>query len=152
MSSDRPAAPRLTREELLMSVANLTAMRGTCSRLQVGVVIGVDGRILTMGYNGAPAGLPHCVHKPGNTDPCLQSTHAEANSIAFAAKHGIRIRHAEMFTTHSPCIPCAHLIINAGLVAVYYVHEFRDTSGIDLLKAAGLQTFQFPSTPEMYQA
>jgi dCMP deaminase len=104
-----------------------------------------------MGYNGAPAGLPHCHHSEGATDPCTKSTHAEANAIAFAAKNGIRIRHASMFTTHSPCIPCTHLIINAGLVAVYYVHEFRDASGIDLLKSAGLQTFQFPSTPEMYQ-
>lgn len=142
---------RISREELLMGIANLTALRGTCSRLRVGAVYSRQGRVLSMGYNGAPSGLPHCVHPPGDDEPCIKATHAEANGIAFAAKHGIKLGDSELFTTHSPCIPCTHLTINAGVIRVYYVYEFRDTYGIDMLKAAGIETYQFASTPEMYQ-
>lgn len=142
---------RISREELLMSIANLVALRGTCSRLQVGAVFSKQGRVLVQGYNGAPAGLPHCSHTADDDSPCLKSTHAEANGIAFAAKHGIKLADSQLYTTHSPCIPCSHLIINAGVGVVYYVFEFRDISGIDLLKNAGVLTLQFPSTPMMYQ-
>lgn len=55
-------AHRLSRDEMLMGMASLVAQRGTCSRLQVGAVFARNGRVISMGYNGAPAGLPHCEH------------------------------------------------------------------------------------------
>lgn len=54
---------RISREEMLMEVADVVARRGTCSRAQVGVVFARNGRILATGYNGAPPGLPHCTHE-----------------------------------------------------------------------------------------
>ena len=105
---DRP-----TRDETTMYVAQAIAERGTCCRLRVGAVICRDGRILATGYNGAPAGMPHCEHEKGDDTPCEVTVHAEANAIAFAARHGVRTEGAELHTTHSPCLTCAKLIINA---------------------------------------
>lgn len=127
---------RPSRDSILMDMAKLIATRSTCSRLHVGAVIARDGRVLVTGYNGAPAGLPHCVHE--TTEPCTVSVHAEVNAIAYAARWGIRIEGADLFTTHSPCIACSQLIVNSGIVRVVYNHEFRETDGLDMLRSAGV--------------
>src|SRR5687767_3879721 len=109
---------RVSRDQMLMEVAQAVAKRGTCSRKQVGVVVARDGRVLVTGYNGTPAGMAHCRHDYQTGEPCIDSVHAEANAIAFAARHGAKLDGAEMFTTYSPCLACAKLIINAGIVRV----------------------------------
>jgi dCMP deaminase len=149
-----------------MASAKLWADRSTCSRSQVGVVIAApDNRILSTGYNGAPAGMPHCTHTCtcsyererqmaiinkqmftalGHEDgchgqrACEVAVHAEANSIAWAARHGIWLEGSSMFTTLAPCLKCAQLIINAGILTVYYNAEYRITDGLELLGDAGL--------------
>lgn len=121
-----------------MAHAALVAERGTCNRAKVGVVIARDGRILSTGYNGAPSGMPHCHHSL-NSDPCTTAVHAEANAIAFAARHGVALEGAELHTTLTPCQPCAQLIINAGIVRVISFQPYRDQSGLKLLRAAGLK-------------
>lgn len=131
---------RPDREELLMATAVIWAKRGTCSRLQVGAVLARDGRIISIGYNGAPRGIPHCTHTEDAS--CTVSTHAEANVVAFAAVNGIATRDSELYTTHSPCLTCAHLLLNAGVRKVFYKTEFRETSGIDFLRNAGVETWQ----------
>jgi dCMP deaminase len=135
ITSQRPS-----RECTLMEVAELYARRSTCSRAHVGAVIAHEGRILSTGYNGSPAGMPHCDHSDGSRDSegCRTAVHAEANSIAFAAKHGIRILDSELYTTFSPCLACAQLIVNAGIIAVYIRNEYRLKDGEDLLRAAGI--------------
>ena len=148
-------AYRMSRDMMLMDVASVVSERGTCSRLQVGVVISRDGRIIVTGYNGAPAGIKHCEHEcdclPPEGDwtkhqegcaslqPCTVSSHAEQNAIAFAAKHGLALDQSELHVTHGPCLACARSIINAGIQKVTYVEEFRDTSGTDLLRLAGVE-------------
>lgn len=127
---------------MLMEIAEVVANRGTCNRLHVGAVISRDGRILSMGYNGQAAGLPHCEHGPGE-DPCVRAVHAEANSLAFAARHGTAVDQTDMHVTHSPCINCAKLIINSGIVNVYFRVPFRDTSGVELLGVAGVRCVKF---------
>lgn len=155
---------RPTRDESLMSVAKVFESRASCSRNHVGCVIAKDGRILSTGYNGAPAGMPHCDHgyavsmsRKEMTSPiglrmspvpllsegpgrgCRIAIHAEANALAFAARHGLSVEGAELFTTLSPCYECAKLIIAAGLVRVVFDRGYRDPAGTDLLQQAGLQ-------------
>ena len=89
----------------LMSLALLVSKRSTCSRRQVGALAEKDGRVLVTGYNGAPSGFPHCIDHGGcrlnERGGCLDAVHAEANLIAFAAKHGISLEGATVYTTCS---------------------------------------------------
>jgi dCMP deaminase len=136
-------------EETLLEVAATMARRGTCSRARVGAVVARDGRILTSGYNGAPRGLPHCLHPLGeisstedvNAPTCTVAVHAEANAVAFAARHGIALDRSTLFTTLSPCVVCAQLVVNAGITAVYVGERYRDLTGVRLLNEAHVVVF-----------
>lgn len=147
----RPSA-----EATLMGVAKLMADRSTCSRAHVGAVIATHGRIVSSGYNGTPAGLPHCDHTC-NCDgvpvhnlacnavkPCPQAVHAEANAIAWAARMGVSTAGGHMFVTLSPCMPCAQLIISAGITQLSYIEAYRDFSGMSLLTGAGIRYYRAP--------
>jgi dCMP deaminase len=131
-------------DETLMAIAALWAQRGTCSRAAVGVVVALEGRIITTGYNGAPSGMPHCVHPTdamisGSSEVgCTSAVHAEANALAFAAKNGTPTNGATLYTTLTPCVPCAQLIINAGIVRVVAHTPYRVMDGWNLLYDAGL--------------
>ena len=134
------ALTRISRDDLLANIAQLVARRSTCLRLSVGAVLAQEGRIVSTGYNGAPAGLPHCEPETcGPDDVCVRTVHAEANVIAFAAKEGIQTMGATLYTTHSPCMECAKLIINAGIRRVVYWEEYRDPSPLELLERAGVE-------------
>lgn len=143
----------------LMGIAAMWEERSTCSRNHVGAVIAKDGRTLGSGYNGAPAGMDHCNHGQAYTGPvprrlsppsvallpttpadrgCKIAIHAEANAIAYAARHGVAIEGATIYTTLSPCYACSQLIIAAGLTRVVFNRSYRDPAGIDLLRNAGL--------------
>lgn len=129
---------RPTRDEALMAQACIIAQRSTCDRAHVGVVISRDGRPLVSGYNGAPSGMPHCQHSAD--EPCLTAVHAEANAIAFAARWGVGLQSAELFTTWTPCLACAQLIINTGIARVVWGTPYhRDNTGLPLLEKAGLE-------------
>lgn len=149
---------RPSRDKLLMSTARVWSARGTCSRAQVGCVISRDGRILVQGYNGAPKGLPHCEHscKCGFSSPvyqppeahkkdcaflapCTIAVHAEANSIAYAARMGVSLDNTELHSTRVPCTNCAMLIINAGIIRVVYRENHRDMGGLTLLRQAMIE-------------
>lgn len=148
---------RLTRDQMLMQHAVVAGKRGTCSRLRVGAVFSRDGRIITTGYNGTPAGLPHCNHNRCTCDipqwgtthstscntqaPCTQAHHAERNGIDFAAKHGLSLEGSELHVTHSPCIQCAGSLLNVGVVRVRYSLAYRLRGGVDLLLEAGIAVF-----------
>ncbi len=143
-----------------MSTAHLWSKRSTCSRAHVGVVIARDGRTLVTGYNGAPKGLPHCDHvctcyldEPARHElvvsedahlpdcpsgPCRNAVHAEANAIAWAACHGVRLEGSVLYTTFSPCLACAQLIVNAGIIEVVHAQHYRDKSPLELLALAGV--------------
>ncbi len=143
------------RDRTLMGVARLWAEHSTCSRLAVGAVVSRDGRSFSTGYNGAPAGLPHCDHRrclcpldppPGDLSyyncpmhgACRTAVHAELNALMFAARFGLATEGAEIHTTHQPCLNCAMAIVNGGIIRVVYEHEYRDNGGLDLLIAAGV--------------
>lgn len=132
--NDRP-----TRTDTLLTVAFTVADRSTCTRLHVGAVAAFDGRILSTGYNGAPAGTPHCTHPP--SEVCQRSVHAEANAVAYAARHGVSLNEAELYATDSPCYTCACLLINAGISSVVFVRKYRDESGLRLLAETGIKVY-----------
>ena len=136
---------RVSRDELCMQIAQLVANRGTCGRAQVGAVIARDGRVLATGYNGPPSGFPHCTDPDGCTDTdranpggCVRAVHAEANAIAYAARHGIATQGASLYCSHLPCRKCAELAINAGILSVFYHVDYRIKDGWILLQQAGI--------------
>jgi dCMP deaminase len=149
---DRPS-----RDQMLMAMATVVSQRSTCSRKHVGCVVAMEGRVLSTGYNGAPAGMPHCEHASGSYSHaedlaapsslgivdrragCKVSVHAEANAVAFAARHGVAIQGAELFTTMGPCLPCSQLIVNSGIIRVVCGaehHRPMEREGLSLLQQA----------------
>lgn len=154
---------RPTIDASLMAIATIWEDRSTCSRNHVGAVLAKDGRHIGSGYNGAPAGLPHCEHPvttfepvnwgrkppdvpgwplgavPPDSEGCKIAIHAEANAIAYSARDGISLVGATIYTTLSPCYACSQLIIAAGLDRVVYNRRYRNTTGLGLLHAAGLK-------------
>lgn len=137
---------------MLLQVAKAVAQRGTCSRLQVGAVFSRDGRIISTGYNGAPKGMPHCVHEDktplfdnistGVEPGCQIAEHAERNAIAYAARFGVALDGSELHVTHAPCLACARTVINAGITRVTFITPYRLTEGVDLLWQAGVEWAQ----------
>ncbi len=127
-------------EAEFLELARWFGEHGTCRRLRVGAVLVRDKRIISTGYNGAPAGLPHCTHN--DLEPCERAVHAEANVIAFAAKCGVPTKGTVLYTTHAPCMACSQLIINAGITKVVYGEPYRKTEGQDLLEEVGIPVNQ----------
>jgi dCMP deaminase len=121
-------------------------MLGTCARRKVGAIITRDGRAISWGYNGALAGMPHCdenahgYHPEMNMNrPCLNTVHAEANCIYYAARQGISTDGGTIYVESSPCYTCAQAVIAAGIVRVVFAREYRDPAGLHLLMDAGLR-------------
>lgn len=136
---------RVSRDEMIMLIAGVVALRSTCKRGKVGCVITRDNRIISTGYVGAPAGLPHCIEGECEIGPdggCIATSHAEAGAIAFAARKGIATEGSTLYTTLSPCLSCAKDIINAGIKRVVYLREYRDLSGLTLLMRAGVSVLR----------
>lgn len=132
---------RLTREEIYLAFAQLWSMRSVCKRFQVGAVL-TDTRmrtVLGVGYNGPARGLPHdrCrKDKPGECG-CI---HAEMNAIAGSiSKNEDKI----LFVTVTPCEMCAQLIIQHGVICVHVLGDYRDPSGVSLLREAGVEVCQW---------
>lgn len=139
-----------------MDIAAEVSRRSTCLRRQVGAVLVVDRRILATGYNGAPAGVPHCSESgclreqmavpSGQRHELCRGLHAEQNSIIQAARHGVRIDGATLYTTHHPCSMCAKMVINAGVLRVVCREDYPDDLGKSLLRA-GQVTLEVFSPP-----
>lgn len=132
---------RITRDQMLMEMAISASKRSTCARKHVGAILAVEGRPISVGYAGAPSGLPHCLDHgclPGPDGGCIRTQHAEANAIAFAARKGIATEGATLYTTVSPCLACAKLIINAGIIEVMYLDLYRNREGLDLFSQKGI--------------
>jgi len=136
---------RISRDGMLIEIAGLVARRSTCMRKQVGAVIAREGRVLSMGYAGAPSGFPHCAEARCDlSKPCTRTVHAEANAIAYAAKIGIALAGASLYTTLAPCAECAKLIINAGIADVVFREVYRTSDGLDLLAQALIPVCHYP--------
>jgi len=125
-----------------MEVAHVFAKLSKAERLKVGAIAVKDGRVLSIGYNGTPPGFDNaCEDENGKTK--IEVLHAEANCIAKLAKCTESSNDSIMFVTHSPCIECAKQIFVAGIKEVYYDKEYRDITGITLLKKLNVKTEQW---------
>ena len=123
-------------DQYFLTITRQVAERSTCNRAKVGAVIVRDKNILASGYNGAPAGLPHCTEvgcliyqsktPAGESEEnCYRTIHAEINAIAQAAKNGVGIRDADIYVTHTPCIHCLKVLINTGIKRIFYEKEYK---------------------------
>ena len=132
-----------------MDVAKRFAQLSSARRLQVGAIIVKDDRIISIGYNGMPAGWTNeCENYFGldlNGNPTLvtkdEVIHAEANAIAKLAKSSESGDGATMFLTHAPCIHCAKQIYTAGIKKVYFGEPYRDESGVAFLMKCGVSVW-----------
>ena len=127
-----------TWENAYMDIAERFAKLSSAKRLQVGAIVVRDNRVISIGYNGMPAGWTNdCEDENNVTKP--EVIHAEANAITKLARDGERGLGADLFCTHAPCIHCAKLIYGAGIKTVFYRETYRDTLGVDFLETAGVE-------------
>ncbi len=122
-------------DEYFIKIAEHVGSRSTCDRAHVGAVITKNKVIMSTGYNGAPRGLPHCddIGHEIVDGHCVRTVHAEANSIAQAARNGAAIEGATIYQTISPCYDCFKMMVNAGVKEVVYKQFY--SSRYDLSKA-----------------
>lgn len=132
-------------DEYFMEIAEKVAARSTCPRLQVGAILVRDRRILTTGYNGAPAGTAHCSEVGCKMvgDHCIRTVHAEQNAIIQAALHGVTTKGSTMYSTHEPCQICCKIAINAGVKRIVYDEDYPDEFARELLTEAGVELVKF---------
>ena len=109
-----------------------------CKRKQVGSIIVKDGIIIADGYNGTPSGFDNCCeNKEGETQWYV--LHAEANAISKVARSTQSCEGATLYITLSPCKDCSKLIHQSGIKRVVYHEEYKDCSGLDFLRKAGVE-------------
>jgi len=135
-----PSPRRVDWHTYFMNIASQVATRSTCDRKHVGAVIVRDKTILSTGYNGSIRGMPHCDDAGHDLEAghCVATIHAEANAILQAAKNGVMIEGAQIYTTASPCWNCFKLIANAGIRTIYYGEFYRDTKSLDVARRLGI--------------
>jgi dCMP deaminase len=150
---------RPTWDQYFLTITRQVAERSTCLRAQVGAVIVRDKNILATGYNGSPAGLPHCLDVGcliyRSTTPsgeveenCFRCIHAEINAIAQAAKNGAGIRDADIYITHTPCIHCFKVLINTGIKRIFYEKPYKLHTIQELLAYTDVTLEQIPPVEE----
>jgi len=138
---------RVSRDMALMLTSGIFSLRSTC-HLGNGAVLAKEGRIIACGFNGAPSGQSHCSELGCILDEkghCQRSIHAEVNSVAMAARYGISTEGSTLYCTTAPCPSCSKLLINSGITRVVYGKTYSDMSGVELLKACGVEVTHFDS-------
>ena len=132
-----------------MNLARQASTRSTCARKHVGAVIVRDRAVLSTGYNGSIRGMPHCddVGHLMENGHCVATVHAEANAIIQAARNGVAIGGAEIYTTASPCWNCFQLIANSGIDRVYYGEFYRDERSVEIAAKLGIELIDLSEAP-----
>jgi len=147
---------KLSFDHIFMNLATDLAKRSHCVKAQVGAVLTKDTRIISIGYNGPPAHTHNCDEEfPGVGCPrdskgsCSLALHAEENAILYAVKNGANLEGATLYTTLSPCLPCARLIYSAGVKKVFYDKSYAaykgllSDEGVDFLNKFGVKAVRF---------
>jgi dCMP deaminase len=131
-----------------LRLATSWAKLSHCNRKQVGAIIVKDAIIISDGYNGTPAGFDNCCENEiGETHWYV--LHAEANAILKVAKSTNNCKDATLYLTHSPCKDCSKLVLQSGIKRLVYQEAYKDTSGIDFLKSAGLDVEQIQNIDDV---
>lgn len=112
-------------------IADAVSLRMSCDRARIGaVVVSPDHRILATGYGGAPAGMPSCdevghdLMEINGRQSCVRTVHAEKNALLYAARHGVKIDGATLYTTASTCLDCALACIQSGVKRIVYAGNY----------------------------
>ncbi len=123
-------------DEYFMEMAYIVSKRSTCIRRKVGAILVKDKHILSTGYNGAPKGHKHCSIEgclreknnipSGERHEICRGLHAEQNVIIQAAVFGIQIKNSILYCTNTPCIVCAKMLINAGVMEIIFSGDYPD--------------------------
>lgn len=151
MKSEKPSF-----DDIYMDLAEKLALRSHCVKAKVGAVLTKDTRIISLGYNGPPAGTHNCDEVwPDEGCPrdskgsCSLALHAEQNAILYATKNNISMDGATLYVTLSPCISCARVIFTIGIKKVFYLNSYAafknipSDEGVDFLKKFGVEVVQY---------
>ena len=143
---------KLTRpdsDEYFLKIASVVAERSTCRRHHVGAVAVRDKHILATGYNGAPSGLPDCLElgclrnemniPSGTRHEICRGIHAEQNAIIQASLHGVSLEGSTVYCTHTPCVLCAKMLVNAKIKRYVSFGKYNDDAFSALFREAGIQ-------------
>jgi dCMP deaminase len=136
-------------DEYCLKIASVVSERATCQRHHMGALAVRDKHILATGYNGAPAGLHDCLElgclrnerniPSGKQAEICRAVHAEQNVIIQAALHGVSIKNSTIYCTHSPCVLCAKMLVNAQIERFVSFGRYSDDTFLTLFKEAGIQ-------------
>ncbi len=143
---------RLTRpdsDQYFLKIASVVAERSTCRRHHVGAVAVKDKHILATGYNGAPSGQKDCLElgclrdemgiPSGERHEICRGIHAEQNVIIQAGLHGVSLEESTIYATHTPCVLCAKMLVNARRKRYVSFGKYNDNAFIDLFGDAGIE-------------
>ena len=143
-------------DDIYMELAENLAKRSHCVKAKVGAVLTKDTRIISVGYNGPPAGTHNCDEEyPEKGCPrdskgsCSLALHAEQNAILYASKNNVPIEDCTLYVTLSPCIACARVIFTIGIKKVYYMNSYADfkglptDEGVDFLRKFGVEVVRY---------
>ncbi len=143
---------RLTRpdtDKYFLKIASVVAERSTCRRHHVGAVAVKDKHILATGYNGAPSGAKDCLElgclrdemniPSGTRQEICRGIHAEQNVIIQAALHGVSLEGSTIYATHTPCVLCSKMLVNAKIKRFISFGKYNDNAFVDLFKEAGIE-------------
>ncbi len=147
MSNARPSW-----DEYFSRLARMVASRSTCLRRNVGALLVREERIIATGYNGAPQGIPHCLDvgclrqkqeiPSGHRYELCRGVHAEQNAIINAARYGVSTLGSVLYCTHQPCMLCARMLVNAGVISVVHQGDFEDDRALGIFKEAGVKVVE----------
>jgi dCMP deaminase len=147
---------KLSFDTIYMELAEKLATRSHCVKAQVGAVLAKDTRIISLGYNGPPAGTHNCdIEWPGvgcardSKGSCSLALHAEQNAILYGANNKMDMKGSTLYVTLSPCISCARVIYTVGISKVFYKHSYAQFKGIaidegvEFLKRFGVEVVEY---------
>ena len=126
-------------DDIYMDLAQKLAGRSHCVKIKVGAVLTQDSRIISLGYNGPPAGTHNCDEEwpeqgcaRDRKGGCSLAIHAEENAILYAARNNTTIEGSTIYVTLSPCLACARVIFTMGVKKVVYLNSYAEYKGIDI--------------------
>lgn len=141
MQATKIEMKQLRYDKAYLRMATTWAELSHCTRKQVGALIVKDGMIISDGYNGTPSGFDNCCENDSG-DTHWYVMHAEANAILKVAKSTHNCGDATLYITLSPCKDCSKLIVQSGISRVVFVQGYKDQSGVEFLRQAGVNVEQ----------
>ena len=143
-------------DKIFMELAINIARRSHCVKRHVGAVLTKDTRIISIGYNGPPAGTHNCDEEwpeegceRDSRGSCSLALHAEQNALMYAVKNNANVDGSTLYLTLTPCLACARMVLSMGVKRVIYLYSYAEykglpkDEGIEFLKKFGVETQKF---------